>query len=669
MNSLLKMQGTDRIMVKSYIRKLIRLVEMEREAEINAMMNEIRRLSPRKRERIGRAINGLNGKITGRELGFHLVKYGRRDPIETRIGVGDLVLISRGDPLKSDLTGTVAGKGKRFIVVALENVPRWALRNVRIDLYANDITFQRMIDNLKGVNKNILKVLGLILDKDKPAPTRRVDFEAIDCELNSSQKEAISRALGSDDFFLIHGPFGTGKTRTLHELIRQEVRRGSRVLVTAESNAAVDNLLDGIAEDVECVRLGHPQRVSERNIRETLAYKLENHPDYRMVIEKQERIDKLVEEREKHHKPTPQLRRGLSDTQILLNATKRRGARGISPNVMISMARWIEVNQKIDRLHRELEELETEIANRIIRESQVVLSTNSSAALEYIDNVSFDLAVVDEASQATIPSILIPLGRAPRFILAGDHKQLPPTILNQEASELESTLFEELITRYPDKSWMLNCQYRMHPDIMEFPSREFYSGNIRAHPSLEGLSVTDILRSGGEEGELQGMLADPHRPVLFIDTSRLEAPEERLKGSTSIRNPVEADLAVIIAGAFMGMGAGSSDIGIITPYDDQVELISSMTLVEVNTVDGFQGREKEIIIISMVRSNSRGSIGFLRDLRRLNVSLTRARRKLLIIGDTETLCTHPSYRRLVEFCRRRGFLEKPGPGDVRNWSP
>ena len=367
MNSLLKMQGTDRIMVKSYIRKLIRLVEMEREAEINAMMNEIRRLSPRKRERIGRAINGLNGKITGRELGFHLVKYGRRDPIETRIGVGDLVLISRGDPLKSDLTGTVAGKGKRFIVVALENVPRWALRNVRIDLYANDITFQRMIDNLKGVNKNILKVLGLILDKDKPAPTRRVDFEAIDCELNSSQKEAISRALGSDDFFLIHGPFGTGKTRTLHELIRQEVRRGSRVLVTAESNAAVDNLLDGIAEDVECVRLGHPQRVSERNIRETLAYKLENHPDYRMVIEKQERIDKLVEEREKHHKPTPQLRRGLSDTQILLNATKRRGARGISPNVMISMARWIEVNQKIDRLHRELEELETEIANRIIR--------------------------------------------------------------------------------------------------------------------------------------------------------------------------------------------------------------------------------------------------------------------------------------------------------------
>jgi len=219
MNSLLKMQGTDRIRVKSYIRKLIRLVEMEREAEINAMMNEIRRLSPRKRERIGRAINGLNGKITGRELGFHLVKYGRRDPIETRIGVGDLVLISRGDPLKSDLTGTVARKGKRFIVVALENVPRWALRNVRIDLYANDITFQRMIDNLKGVNKNILKVLGFILDKDKPAPTRRVDFEAIDCELNSSQKEAISRALGSDDFFLIHGPFGTGKTRTLHELI------------------------------------------------------------------------------------------------------------------------------------------------------------------------------------------------------------------------------------------------------------------------------------------------------------------------------------------------------------------------------------------------------------------------------------------------------------------
>lgn len=639
---------------------------MEREAEISAMMNEIRRLSPRQRERAGRAVNGLNGKITGRELGFHLVKYGRRDPIDTQISVGDLVLISRGNPLRSDLTGTVAMKGKRFLVVALEHVPGWALKNVRIDLYANDVTFQRMIENLKSPTRNVLRVLGFLCGTEKPSEGADVvDFQAVDPELNESQMEAIRMALGSDDFFLIHGPFGTGKTRTLHELIRQEVMRGSRVLVTAESNAAVDNLLEGIAGHVKCVRLGHPQRVSRENLRETLAYKIENHPEYRKVQEYQEKIDELIEERERHQKPTPQIRRGLSDTQILINATKRRGARGISPNVMISMARWIETNQRIDDLHSKLQEAEMRIADRILRESQVVLSTNSSAALEYIDGLRFDVAIVDEASQATIPSILIPLARAPRFILAGDHRQLPPTILSRDASELERTLFEELIERHPGRSRMLKCQYRMHPAIMEFPNREFYDGRIRAHPSLEDISIRDIIEDVPDSDICQ-KLADPD-PVLFIDTSGLDGCERRLKGSTSIQNPLEADLAVIISRSLMRMGVKPEEIGIITPYDDQVDLISSMIDVEVNSVDGFQGREKDVIIISMVRSNRNGSIGFLKDLRRLNVSLTRARRKLIIIGDSKTLSAHPSYRRLTEFCRKRGFLDEPGLDEVRKW--
>lgn len=153
---------------------------------------------------------------------------------------------------------------------------------------------------------------------------------------------------------------------------------------------------------------------------------------------------------------------------------------------MISMARWIETNKRIDELHSRLQEAEMRIVDRIIMESQVVLSTNSSAALEYIDGVSFDAVIVDEASQATIPSILIPLARAPRFVLAGDHRQLPPTILSRDASELERTLFEELIGRHPERSWMLNCQYRMHPDIMEFPNREFYGGGIRPIHPLRG---------------------------------------------------------------------------------------------------------------------------------------------------------------------------------------
>jgi predicted DNA helicase len=658
--------GGLQIKVKEYVKRLLELVEMERKAEIEAMISEIRRLSASKREKIGRAINNLDGKVLGRELGFTLVKYGRKKPIETEISVGDLVLISRGNPLRSDLTGTVAQKGGRFIIVALERVPRWALKNVRIDLYANDITFQRMEDNLKKLNRNTYNVLEFLLGKRKPTKVRRVEFELEDENLNNSQREAISRALASKDFFLIHGPFGTGKTRTLIELILQEVKRGGKLLVTAESNMAVDNILEGLDGKVECVRLGHPQRVSRENIEKSLAYKVENHPDYEKISELEEKVQEVIGEREKYHKPTPALRRGLSDRQILANAMKRRGSRGISPNVMISMAKWIKANRRIDRLYQMMEDIENNIVADILEETPVILSTNSSAALEYLDGVSFDLIVVDEASQATIPSILIPLSRGGRFVLAGDHKQLPPTILNQDAVELEKTLFEELIRLYPYKAYMLDVQYRMNPQLMEFPNMEFYDNRIKAAPGLEDFTIEDLVDDTSCGWELGRELLDPGKPLLFIDTADMEGKfERRVKGSPSLQNQLEADLAVIVSNFFIRRGVKPSDIGIITPYDDQVDLISSHAKVEVNTVDGYQGREKEIIIISMVRSNKEGRIGFLSDLRRLNVSLTRARRKLVIIGDSDTLQAHPSYRRLIRYSIGRGFYYRLGVESVR----
>lgn len=655
------------IKIKEYVKRLLELVEMERKAEIEAMISEIRRLSASKREKIGRAINNLNGKILGRELGFTLVKYGRKKPIETEISVGDLVLISRGNPLRSDLTATVAQKGSRFIIVAMEKVPRWALKNVRIDLYANDITFQRMEDNLKKLNKNTYRILEFLLGKRKPTTKiRRVKFELEDENLNTSQKEAISRALASKDFFLIHGPFGTGKTRTLLELILQEVKNGGKLLVTAESNMAVDNILEGLNGKVECVRLGHPQRVSKENIEKSLAYKVENHPDHKKIFEVEEKIQELIKEREKYHKPTPSLRRGLSDRQIMANAMKRRGSRGISPNVMISMAKWIKTNRKIDKLYKMIESIENDIVADILEEAPVILSTNSSAALEYLDGISFDLIVVDEASQATIPSILIPLSRGGRFVLAGDHKQLPPTILNQDAVELEKTLFEELIRLYPYKAYMLDVQYRMNPQLMEFPNMEFYDNRIKAAPGLESFTIEDLIDDTRCEGDVGRELLNPRKPLLFMDTADIEGKfERRVKGSPSFQNQLEADLAIIISDFFIKRGVKPSDIGIITPYDDQVDLISSHAKVEVNTVDGYQGREKEIIIISMVRSNRDGRIGFLSDLRRLNVSLTRARRKLVIIGDSETLQAHPSYRRLIRYTIRRGFYYRLGEESVR----
>jgi superfamily I DNA and/or RNA helicase len=508
-------------------------------------------------------------------------------------------------------------------------------------------------------------------------------------------------ALNSEDFFLIHGPFGTGKTRTLLELIRQEVKKGSKILATAESNTAVDNILEGLLNEdvldesdfkINCVRLGHPQRVSRANIHQTLAYKVENHPLNSKIAHLKEGIKKTIEEREKHTKPTPGFRRGLSDTQILLNAVKRRGSRGVSPNVMISMGRWIENNKKVDESQQKIQEIEKSIVENIIKKASVVLCTNSSAGLEYLKGTRFDLAVIDESSQATIPSVLIPISKARRFILAGDHRQLPPTIVNHKARELEKTLFEGLINNYPQNSTMLNIQYRMNPDLMEFPNNEFYGGKIKAGKSINNISIQDIdcnfstnnnnnnnnnkqdpdrqyndcSKNYGITDDnlnpqfknIQKDLMDPDIPFIFLNTSRLDEKfEKQIKGSTSIQNPLEADLVSLITSIFIKSGINPEKIGIISPYEDQRDLISSLTNVEVKTVDGYQGREKDIMIISTVRSNAKRKIGFLNDLRRLNVALTRARRKMIMIGDVKTLEIHPTYRRLIENSQEKGCLK------------
>ncbi len=669
---------------------------MEQEAEISFMMNEIRRLSPDKRENVGRAINNLSGKVLGKELGFNLVKYGRKKSFESEINVGDLVLISRGNPLKSDLTGTVTEKGKRFIVIALENIPQWALKNVRIDLYANDVTFRRMKENLNNLSLSGEKALEFLLGTKIPSSYRDINPPNSfgDIQINKSQRNAVSSAMATDDFFLIHGPFGTGKTRTLRELIRQEVKKGNKVLATAESNIAVDNILDGLSTaisekheiedktrnegeseedyncEIDCVRLGHPQRVSRKNIEYTLAYQVENHPLNSQINRLKDGIKKTIEERDKNTKPSPGLRRGLSDTQILLNAVKRRGSRGVSPNVMISMARWIENNQKVDQSREKIREVEKNIVDNILKKSSVVLCTNSSAGLDYLKEVKFDLAVIDESSQATIPSLLIPISKAKRFVLAGDHRQLPPTIVSQKARSLQKTLFEELIKKYHQKSTILNVQYRMNPALMEFPNHEFYNDKIKATKSLNKISIKDIVTKidideiienieSVQFKEVEIDLLDPQIPFIFLNTSKInERFEQRIKDSTSIQNPLEADIISIIVNIFLKSGFSSGNMGIISPYDDQRNLISSLTNVEVKTVDGYQGREKDIMIISTVRSNSKREIGFLSDMRRLNVALTRARRKMVMIGDIDTLKSNATYHRLIKDSKKKGIFKR-----------
>ena len=653
--------------VKTYIAKLIDLVELEREAEINAMREEMRRLRGYEREKLGRAILNLNGKVIGEEFGFKLVKYGRKEPFKTEIGVGDLVLISRGNPLMSDLVGTVVEKGNRFIVVALEAVPSWALRNVRIDLYANDITFRRQIKNLKNLSESGIRALKLILNQEKPTKSTSREFEPFDIKLNSTQRKAISLALGSEDFFLIHGPFGTGKTRTLAELILQEVKRGNKVLATAESNVAVDNLVERLWGKVNLVRLGHPSRVSKHLKESTLAFQVESHERYRRARELRNKAERLAMMRDQYKKPTPQLRRGLTNKQILKLAEKGRGARGVPAKDVREMAQWITLNEEVQKLYKFAEKIEEEIVKEIVEKADVVLSTNSSAALEFIKDVEFDVAVIDEASQATIPSVLIPIAKAKRFVLAGDHKQLPPTILSEEAKELSETLFEKLIELYPDKAKMLEIQYRMNEKLMEFPSREFYNGKIKADEGVKDITLSDLKVREAFFGEPWDSILKREEPLVFVDTAeRRDKWERQRKGSTSRENPLEALLVKEIVERLLRMRVKEEWIGVITPYDDQVDLIRSLIgeEVEVHSVDGYQGREKEVIILSFVRSNKNGDLGFLTDLRRLNVALTRAKRKLIAVGDGETLSNHPTYKRFLEFVKRHGRYIRLGNAEI-----
>ena len=490
-----------------------------------------------------------------------------------------------------------------------------------------------------------------MLTDRNPKKNRKTPYISyIDQDLNYSQKIAIENALSCENFFLIHGPFGTGKTRTLVELISQETRHGHKVLATAESNAAIDNILERLMENkkLNLTRLGHPQRVSKNNIAYSLAYKVENHELNKRIKKIHKKIDKLIEKRSTFTKPTPQFRRGYSDYDILYNASKGKGGRGISAEKMKSMAQWIDYNQEIDELHSDIKRIENKMINKIIEESDVILATNSSSALESIARTKFDVAIIDEASQATIPSILIPIAKAHRFILAGDHKQLPPTIISQKAGELEKTLFEALIKKYPQKSQLLNVQYRMNKLLMKFPNAEFYNNSLKSDSSVDKININDIIDASYEEEAL-----------LFIDTSDVDDNKEmHLRDSKSIINRLEAKVAVGIANDYLIAGVSEDDIGIISPYADQVKIIQEKTPVEVKTVDGFQGREKEIIIISTVRSNSHGNIGFLSDLRRLNVAITRAKRKLIIIGNKNTLENNPTYFRLIKFVEDENLLIK-----------
>ncbi|MDY6788352.1 MAG: IGHMBP2 family helicase [Candidatus Nanohaloarchaea archaeon] len=650
------------------------LVELEREEEMERHRSEIENLSGREREKKGRAVLRMKGKDQGKGLGgSHIIKFTRSgrdgDLPDTEITVGDLIMVSKNQPANPDNpTGTVIEKTNYSISVAFDEKPHGFVygKGLRVDLYVNDITFQRMLDALesfeevKGGKKRLRDIL--VGEREPDFGKGKEDLEVNNDKLNESQKRAVRRSLEAEEIFLIHGPPGTGKTTTLIEAVEQHIDQGMKVLATADSNVAVDNLVDFLNErGRNAVRVGHPARVTESLREHTLDFIVEKKEKYRKAQELREKAYRLDDEQEKHTYPSGRWRRGLSDEAIKGLAEDGKGSRGIPPDKIKSMAKWLELQDQIGDLIEQAEELEDEAVDEIIDSADVVCTTNSTAGSELMEGRNFDVVMIDEATQATEPSCLIAMDHADKAVMAGDHRQLPPTILNQEAMAkgLEETLFERLVTLHGSAiKEMLDTQYRMNTDIMQFSDDEFYHGDLKADESVADHTL-DISVDGEDLAE---MAVAPENPVVFVDTGGTMRERSR-KDSTSKENPGEAELVERIVERLIELGVKAEDIGVISPYDDQVDLIKQKLDVEgleVKTVDGFQGREKEVIVLSFVRSNSDGVIGFLEDLRRLNVAITRARKKLVMVGDTETLSSHATYEKLANYVRDTGRVMKSG---------
>jgi len=642
---------------KEYKNKYSHLVQLEREEEMKRHRDEIKNMRPKERESEGRALLDMKGDDEGKGLGGrYIVKFSRNYELpDNELSVGDLVMVSKNEPLNPDNpTGTVIKKTNHSVSVAFDIRPNGFVYSsgLRLDLYVNDVTFQRMLDALNvfsGLEGKMKVIRNIILGLRKPRfKNEEPKFEEIkfnNKELNESQKEAVKKAIQSKDIFLVHGPPGTGKTTTLVEIIEQCIDRGKKVLATADSNVAIDNIVDLLSErGRNGVRIGHPARVTSTLRKHTLDYIIEDHKKYQRAQNCRDKAYEINEEQENYTYPSGRWRRGLSNDSIKDLASKGRGSRGVPPDKIKSMAKWIDMQETKEGLFEKAERLEDEAVDDVLRKSDVICTTNSTSGSEILENKEFDVVVTDEATQATEPSCLIPLIKGRKLVMAGDHKQLPPTMLNQEAKEkgLEITMFERLVNLHENKiKEMLSIQYRMNEEIMDFPSNKFYNGKLKADKQVKNHKLSDRLDRSNKSCKDTIQL---DTPITYIDTNTKHR-EETPSNSNSKRNKGEANIVKNVFNYFLEEGIKAEDIGIISPYDAQVSLLRMKIDegVEISTVDGFQGREKEVIIISFVRSNKSGEIGFLKELRRLNVSITRARRKLVLVGDSNTLKKNSFY--------------------------
>ncbi|BES66173.1 IGHMBP2 family helicase [Gottschalkiaceae bacterium SANA] len=634
---------------KIYIQKQLKMIEAERAEEMRRQFDEMKELSGYEREKRGRALCKMKCRRAGRNAtGASLMRFMKIESntsiVETEIKVGDRVIISQGNVLDKRNASAIVDQVRRFdLTLAFEGRPKRFSNHLplRLDLSANEVTYQRMKDAVESLrkpqNEGILKIVtGTRVMEKMGEPV-----EIHQPKLNKSQQDAVKRAMESQRFFLIQGPPGTGKSRTAVACMEEAIKHGERILMTADSNAAVDHLLDmALKHGVAGIRVGNPIRVHPHLIKETLDYKLMHHP-WRTEIEplRNQMVD-LQEEQASLQRPNPRWTRGMSNEEIKAMAKTNRGSRGVSADQIQSMAKWLDVQEKIEPIFQLIKTVEANILQEVLGKAQVIFTTNSTAGAAILSKEQFDLWIQDEATQSAEAASLIPLRKAKRWILIGDQKQLPPTILSQEAKQLgmDQSLFDRLINQLKKNKARLDIQYRMNEELMALCNTRYYEGSLRAGEKNRAWRMDDLSHVKNWPREWTR--------VFFS----VKGEEESRKGGTSFQNKKEAEAVESLVKGLLKMGVKAEEIGVIAPYLDQVKLLKRLIKepkLEIHSVDAFQGREKEVILVSTVRSNNQGNLGFLTDERRLNVTITRAKRAFLMIGNPDTLRNHSAYVHLM----------------------
>lgn len=548
-------------------------------------------------------------------------------------------------------TGTVSYvDGDRMVITVPDSAPLLELQQstdpIGVQLSFDETSYKLMFEALdrvmKAKNNRLAYLRDLFYSHQKAG---RFSFEPMKFPwLNPTQERAVNEVLWAKDVAIVHGPPGTGKTTTLVEAIKETLMRESQVLVCAQSNMAVDWISEKLVDrGINVLRIGNPTRVNDKMLGFTYERRFESHADYPQLWA----IRKAIRE---------------------LRKNRKKGSENY--------------HQKMDRLKSRAAEIELRINAELFGEARVIACTLVGSAHHLLEGMKFGTLFIDEAAQALEAACWIPMRRASRVILAGDHCQLPPTVKSIAAlrAGLGKTLMERIAENKPEVVTLLKIQYRMNDEIMRFSSDWFYGGKVESAPQIKYRSVLDY-----------------DHPITWIDTSNEEnqitieggdAPEDSASVSSSVSaanqnsdlnfkeqfvgesfgriNKAEAELTLLtLAEYFTKIGKQRVleeriDVGIISPYRAQVQYLKKLIkkyeffkpyrrLISVNTVDGFQGQERDVILISLVRSNDEGQIGFLKDLRRMNVAMTRARMKLIILGNKDTMTKHPFYKKLWEY--------------------